>query len=296
MSRLRLRATGRRWSRARHGMPRPGRRRSRTTTPGPVVSRPVTCERSKISTPRSSHTRASSAAMRAGCTMPHACFSHTRGEIRGGVDGCLRLGLVEIDDALLALGGPFLEPLDLVGLDGGRELAGALELEVHAVACLGGLDRVEVLAPEPVEDRHLVGPPGHAVLVAVREARLAEAAVAARRRPADALRLDDHDLRRGVALGGEQRGPQAGVAAADDDEVGAMRADQRRPVGEEALGEVVAPEHRVPGVGEGMLDDGCCRPLSFEHGRAHGYQLRCGVWCSHPRRFGAAPQTPPVGT
>ena len=60
------------------------------------------------------------------------------------------------------------------------------------------------------------GKRSQAVRRAVGEARLAEAAVAARCRPADPLGLEQHDVAVGVALLGEQRGPEPGVAAADD--------------------------------------------------------------------------------
>ena len=67
-----------------------------------------------------------------------------------------------------------------------------------------------------------LGPAAEAVVAAVGEARLAESAVAARCRPADRARLDDDDAGVGVAPLREQRGPQAGVAAADDHEVGVV--------------------------------------------------------------------------
>ena len=54
----------------------------------------------------------------------------------------------------------------------------------------------------------------------VRQARLAEAAVAPGRRPADRLGLEQHDPPIGVPLLGEDGGPEAAVAAADDGEVG----------------------------------------------------------------------------
>ena len=82
------------------------------------------------------------------------------------------------------------------------------------------------------------------VLRAVGQARLGEAAVAARGRPAERLGLQQHDAGRRVAPLGQHRGPQAAVPAADDREVGLVLAVQRRLA--DAAG-VVEPEHPVLG-------------------------------------------------
>ena len=193
-------------------------------------------------------------------------------EVRRRGDHGLHLLLVEEHDAVVAVrdgvGVPLAEPLDLVLLDRGRELARALELEVHSVLRLGGLDRVEVLHAEPIERAHLVGPARHAVLVPVREARLAEAAVAARGRPADRLRLDEDDPGGGVALLREQRRPEAGVAAADDDEVGDLRC--RSPWLGAAAATRAGHRARTP-------TDGCRRARAARRKREVGVVRR--RWC-----------------
>ena len=74
--------------------------------------------------------------------------------------------------------------------------------------------------PSRSSDVVLVGPAGAAVLLAVGEAGLAEAAVAARRRPPDGVGLEQHHPRAGVAALREHRGPQPAVAAADHGQVG----------------------------------------------------------------------------
>ena len=70
----------------------------------------------------------------------------------------------------------------------------------------------------------LVGEAVQAVAQPVGEAGRAEPAVAAGRRPADGAALEQHDVPVRVALLGQQRGPQPGVAAADDGEVGRVAA------------------------------------------------------------------------
>src|SRR6202044_3608829 len=118
-------------------------------------------------------------------------------------------------------------------------------------------DLAEVLLAELLKQRHLAGEPLKAVADAVGEAGRAEAAVAAGGRPARRLRLDEHHVELGVALPGEQRGPQAGETAADDRQVRAPPARQ----GGERIGRVrlVKPEgagHRPcqgPGDGRGYV-------------------------------------------
>jgi 3-oxoacyl-[acyl-carrier protein] reductase len=62
----------------------------------------------------------------------------------------------------------------------------------------------------------------------VREARFHEPAVAAAGRRADLAALDEDDVPARVALLGDDRRPQPGVAAADDAQVAVLGADQRR--------------------------------------------------------------------
>ena len=75
--------------------------------------------------------------------------------------------------------------------------------------------------------------------------------------PSRLLRLDEDHAEVGVAALGEHGGPEARVAAADDGEVGDVRALEPRDGALRLLGQVVDPEHGLAGVGEAVLDDGC---------------------------------------
>ena len=116
------------------------------------------------------------------------------GEVGGGVHLGAYRGLVE-EQRVLAVGA-LAHPLHLMRLDGEVDGAVALELGVDAELGEGGLDLVEVRQPELLQPVELLREAADAVLVAVGEAGLAEAAVAAGRRPADRLRLEQHDARR----------------------------------------------------------------------------------------------------
>ena len=93
----------------------------------------------------------------------------------------------------------------------------------------------------------------------------------------------------GHPLAREQRGPQPGVAAADDDEIG--RASCREAPGgrgRRLSGRSSGQKARVPGRAEAVRHDGCRWPLSLEDGRAHGYHfLGCG-WDETGQASGAA--------
>ncbi len=67
---------------------------------------------------------------------------------------------------------------------------------------------------------YLVGPSRHAVLAPVREARLAEPAVAAGGRPSDRFRLHEDHVGVGIAALREHCRPEARIAATDDREPG----------------------------------------------------------------------------
>ena len=144
------------------------------------------------------------------------------------------------------------EPVELVLLDRGVDDPGALPLTIQAPGRHVGLEGVEVLAAEPVQDVVLVGPARAPVGLAVRDRGLAEPAVATRRRPADALCLEQHDVPARVAPLGQHRGPEAEVAASDDDQVGPARGGQRRRCGHVAG--VLEPEHRLPRGPQRLLD------------------------------------------
>jgi hypothetical protein len=124
--------------------------------------------------------------------------------------------------AALQLLVPVAEFGRLVRLGGDVDLAGALEVAVEGVAGDGRLDAVEVAGAQLLQLVDLVGPAGQAVGQAVGERGGAEAAVAARGGPARLAALDQDDLAPGVALLGEERGPQSAVAAADDEQVAGL--------------------------------------------------------------------------
>ena len=126
--------------------------------------------------------------------------------------------------------------------------AGAFVVAIDVVALDRGLDVVEVLQAELFEQRQLVGEAGLPVGDAVGEAALHEAAVAAAGRRADLVRVDQDDIAGWVALLGDDRGPQPGVAAADDAEVAADRAHERG-VGV-GLVDVLVPVRIRVGVGD----------------------------------------------
>ena len=136
-----------------------------------------------------------------------------------------------------------------MGLGRDVDHAGALVVAVDRVPADRGFDLVEVLEPELFEQLDLVGEAVAWPLAdAVREARLHEPAVAAARRRPDLVGVDQHDVVRRVALLGDDRRPQPGVAAADDAQVAVLGAHQRR-VRVRLVG-VVVPVRIGVGVGD----------------------------------------------
>ena len=216
-----------------------------------------------------------------------------RAEIGRRGDGCLHLGLVQTHDAVLAAGRgilrPLVEPLELVRLGRHGEGSDALPLGIDPPFGDVRAHRVEVLHAQPVERVDLVRPAAEAVVAAVGEARFAESAVAAGCRPADRPRLDEGDAGVGVAPAREESRPQSGVAAPDDHEVDIVVPREGAPC--RLSGEVVEPEHAVPRFGETAFDDGCCRPLSFEDGRAHGYHFPVAQCSPSSRSIGPPGQS-----
>ena len=181
-----------------------------------------------------------------------AAVPHT-GEVGRRVDLGAQLVAIEVHHVVaeaLGLLGLLAQPLDLVGLDRHRQLAGSLEAAVDAVAGHRRLDRVEVLPAQPVECRHLVGEAREPVGRPVGERGDAEPAVASGRRPPGVPRLEQHDVARRVGLLGLQRGPQPGEAAADDREVGTGGPVQSRSRHRTVRG--VQPEADRPRLGEGL--------------------------------------------
>ena len=134
-----------------------------------------------------------------------------------------------------------------------RELARLLEAGVDPVAGDRLLDRCEVLAPETLELRHLLGPARHPVLDPVGQRRVREAAVPPAGAEGDALALQQHDLAPRALLAREQRGPESRQPAADHEQVRLDVALQRRP-GSGAPGR--QPERPRLGLGEGAQDLG----------------------------------------
>ena len=118
---------------------------------------------------------------------------------------------------------------------------GTFEVGVDPVSGDGGFDAVEVLPAEPFERVELVREPVKAVGFAVGQAAGTEAAVAAGRGPADGRRFDQDDVAAGIGLLGLQCGPQTGITAADDDQIGVDRTDQRGQ--RRRCRWVVEPEH-----------------------------------------------------
>ncbi len=165
------------------------------------------------------------------------------------------LGGIQVDDVVAQVPHPlrvFAEPGELPLFSGGDDGTGAFEFAVDAVPCHGLRDPVEVFVAQPFQFGDFVGPPLHPVGVAVGEAGLAEAAVAAGRRPSHGACFQQHDVPVRVAFFGEQRSPQAAVAAADHSQIGGDVSPQLRfRFGNRVARDLgVLPEHRGFGVGE----------------------------------------------
>src|SRR5690606_33528082 len=165
-----------------------------------------------------------------------------------------RVGVQELDAVgearpvdLLVPGAQFA---GLVGRGGDVELAGAFEVAVDGVPGDRLLDGVEVAGAQFLQAVDLVRPAGQAVGQAVGEGGGADPAVAAGGGPPHLAALQQHRVPAGVALLGEQRGPQPAVAAADDQQVAGLGAGEGglgvRPAG------VVQPVRGRPGLGEGL--------------------------------------------
>ena len=185
---------------------------------------------------------------RAPAPVPHAAL------VGGRVDLGPHLVLVEPHDVVTEL----LQLLEVVAqlveitlgvVRGGHaDLAGALVVAVDPVARDRRLDLVEVVLAEAFQHLDLVGPPRLRVGDAVGEAGVHEAAVAATRGRPDRACLEQHHVLAGVALLGLDRGPQPGVAAADDAQVAVLGAHQCAVrVGDV---DVLVPIRRLLGVGD----------------------------------------------
>ncbi len=92
--------------------------------------------------------------------------------VRGRVNAGLNLLFAQHLDVVahvISQSGLFGHAFELPGCDGHTELTGALPVAFDAIAPNRGLDLVQVLARQSLDDRHLVGESGHAVLESVRE-------------------------------------------------------------------------------------------------------------------------------
>ena len=135
-----------------------------------------------------------------------------------------------------------------MGLGGDVEFARALEVACDAEVGDGRLDGVEVFGAEALEGGDLVREPFDPVGQPVGEAGGTESAVAARGCPAAPVALEEDDITRRIVLLSQKCCPQAGVAAADDDQVGLEGSDQWKC--RLRGGGVVQPERQRSGVSE----------------------------------------------
>ncbi len=182
------------------------------------------------------------------------------GQVGGGMDLVphrvgVEVGHLQPVAERLLLGQP--EPVDLVGLGGHVEFAGALEPAVDGLVGDGGLDGVEVGPTQSLQEVDLPGEAFDAVAEAVGQAGRTEAAVAPRRRPSAPVGLEEDDVPPGIGGLGQPGRPQTGEAPADHDEVrlGATHQWWGRVRG----GGIVEPERDRDGVGDGA-------------GPVHGYR------------------------
>ena len=156
------------------------------------------------------------------------------GEIRGRMD--LRAEFLSVQPVAAQAGGLRLVVLlaQAVHLPRrGRDLhlAGPLPAAVDGQLAQRALDGVEVLVAELDEPSVLLGEQLGSLRETVRERSHADAAVAAAGLPAGGAGLEDDDVEAGILLLGEQRRPEAGEPGADDGEVAADGAGERRPRG-----------------------------------------------------------------
>ena len=146
------------------------------------------------------------------------------GEVGRGID--LGPDLLLVEEPALTGGGRLPQPGHLMCFGGHVEHAGSLPVDVHAVFLDVGLHAVEVVQAQAFELIEFGWPARLPVRGAVSEAGFDKAAIAPRGRPADPFGLDQHDGCAGIAFGGMQCCPQAGVPAADHEQVAGRRAGQ----------------------------------------------------------------------
>jgi hypothetical protein len=87
--------------------------------------------------------------------------------------------LLAVEEVLVVVGSRVTQPVDLVVLDRDRQGAGALPLAGQVEVAHVGLEGVKIGSAQPFEELVLLGPARPPVVLAVRQRRLAETAVAA---------------------------------------------------------------------------------------------------------------------
>ena len=195
----------------------------------PLWARSVTGVRSRTTTPLSMQAWRRPHASRAGSTSAVPRASKTPPRYDGELHA--RAGLLRPEDGKPLselIGGlrGLLEAGQLMRFDGDVELPRPDEVAVDGELADRQLDRVEVLMAQAEQIGHLVRPALHAVAEAMGQGRRDESAVAPGRALGDAAALDEQDDAPRIRLLGEQRGPQSGESAADDDKVGPLSADE----------------------------------------------------------------------
>lgn len=115
------------------------------------------------------------------------------------------------------------------GIDRHGQLPAPFGVAVDAVAGDGVEEAAHVVVAEPFQLANVPGEDARGVRQAVHDRGGDDAAGAAGGAVRDLVRLDQHHVEARVLLLGLDAGPQAGEAAADDQQVAARRRFQRRP-------------------------------------------------------------------
>ena len=152
-------------------------------------------------------------------------------DVRGRVHLRPDLLLVEDVEADTQLAGDLdvlVHRLQLPGLGGHVQLAGALVAAVDVVPGDGLADLVEVRDPQSLQRGDLFGPALQPVGDPVGERGHREAAVAAGRRPADPASLKQDHVERRITFLRHQGGPEPREASADHREIGGRVSEEPR--------------------------------------------------------------------
>ena len=172
-----------------------------------------------------------------------------------------------LDAVLPVLGDRLGQVVHLVLAQREGHLAGGVHLGVDPGAVDARVPAGEVLRLEPADRRHVLRPQPEPLGEAVGQRGRGEAAVAPGGGDRHRSTVEHDDPSSGVLLQRLHRGPQPGVAGADDDEVGAVTAaGQRRPRVRPQL-RPVGPVDRRAGVGERPLRPG--GRVGLDEGGAH---------------------------